>query len=56
MVFSDALSYIPFPSEPKIEALTAASSPTSVAGTSPSDLHGSKVRVTEVAQSPASGI
>ena len=41
---------------PEIEALAEADSPTSVAGTSPSDLHGLEVRVIEAAQSPASDI
>ena len=56
VVFSDAPSSVPLLGEPEIEAPATASSPTSVTGTSPSDLHGLKVRVTEVAQSPASDI
>ena len=56
VVFSDAPSYVPLPSEPEIEAPTEAGSPTSIAGTSPSDLHGLEVQVTEAAQSPASKI
>ena len=54
VVFSDAPNSVPLESEPKIEALAAAGSPTSVLGTSPSYLHGLEVRVTEVAQSLAS--
>ena len=56
VVFSDAPSSVPLPREPEIEALAEAGSPTSVAGTSPSDLHGLEVRVTEAAQSPTSDI
>ena len=56
VVFSDALDSVPLPGEPKIEAPVEAGSPTSVAGTSPPDLHGLEVRVTEAAQSPASDI
>ena len=56
VVFSDAPSFIPLPDEPEIEASAAAGSPTSISGISPSDLHGSEVRVTEAAQSPASEI
>ena len=39
--------------DPKIEASAEVDSPTSVARTSPSDLHGLEVRVTEAAQSHA---
>ena len=56
VVFSDAPSFVPLHGEPEIEASAEASSPTSVARTSPSDLHGLKVRVTEAAQSPTSDI
>ena len=56
VVFPDAPSFVPFPSEPKIEAPVEASSPTSVIGTSPSDLNGLDVRVTKATQSPASDI
>ena len=49
MVFSDAPSYVPLPSELEIEAPVEADSPTSVVGTSPSDLQGLEVRVTEAA-------
>ena len=49
VVFSDAPSSVPFPSEPEIEASADADSPTSVAGTSPSDLHGLEVWVIKVA-------
>ena len=56
VVFSDALSFIPLPGKPEIEALAEAGFPTSVAGTSPSHLHGLEVRVTETAQSPASDV
>ena len=56
MVFSDVPYSVPFPGEPEIEAPTEACSPTLVVGTSPSDLHGLEVRVTEAAQSPASDI
>ena len=52
MVFSDAPSSVPLPGEPEIEDPTGVGSPTSVVGTSPSDLHGLEVRVTEAAQSP----
>ena len=40
MVFLDAPSSVSLPGEPEIEAPTEADSPTSVVGTSPSDLHG----------------
>ena len=53
VVFSNAPSSVPLPGEPKIEASAKADSPTSVAGTSPSNLHGLEVWVTEAAQSPA---
>ena len=56
VVFLDAPSYVPLLGEPDIEALAEASSPTSVAGTSPFDLHGLEVRVTEASQSHASDI
>ena len=56
LVLSDAPSSVPLPSELEIEAPAEASSPTSIAGTSPSDLHGLEVRVTEAAQSLASDI
>ena len=56
MVFSNAPSSVSLPSEPKIEAPIEAGSPTSVVGTSASNLHGLEVRVTEAAQSPASNI
>ena len=56
VVFSDAPSSVPLPGEPEIEASIGAGSPTSVIGTSPSDLHGLEVRVTEAAQSPGSDI
>ena len=56
VVFLDAPSSIPLPSEPEIEAPAEADSPTSVAGTSPTDLHGLEVQETKVAQSPASDI
>ena len=49
VVFSDAPSFVPLPGEPEIEAPTAIDSPTLIAGTSPSDLHGLEVRVTEAA-------
>ena len=49
VVFSDVPSFIPLPGEHEIEALAETSSPTSVVGISPSDLHGLKVRVTEAA-------
>ena len=55
-MFSDAPSSVPLPSELEIKAPIEAGSPTSVAGTLPSDLHGLEVRVTEAAQSPASDI
>ena len=55
-MFSDALNSVPLLSELEIEALVEAGSPTSVAGTSPFDLQGLEVRVTESAQSPASNI
>ena len=56
VVFSDALSSVPLPGELEIEAPVEAGSPTSVSGTSPSDLHGLEVRVPEVARSPTSDI
>ena len=56
MVFSDAPNSFPLLGEPEIEALAEADSPTSVAGTSPSDLHGLEVWVTDAAQSPTSDI
>ena len=49
VVFSDAPNSVPLLGEPKIEAPVEADSPTSVAGTSPSDLHCLEVRVTEAA-------
>ena len=49
VVFSDAPSFVLLPGEPEIEASAEASFPTSVTGTSPSDLHGLEVRVTEAA-------
>ena len=52
VVFSDALSSVPLPGEPEIEAPVAVDSPTSVA----SDLHDLEVRVTEESQSPTSFI
>ena len=51
-MFSDAPSFVPLPGKPETEAPAEAGSPTSVVGTSPSDLHGLEVRVTEAAQSP----
>ena len=56
VVFSDAPSSIPLPGEPEIEAPAEAGSPTSVVRTSPSNLHGLEVLVTEAAQSLASDI
>ena len=56
VMLSDAPNSIPLPGELEIEALAKANSPTSVAGTSPSDLHGLEVRVTEAAQSSTSDI
>ena len=56
VVFLDAPSSVPLPGEPEIEAPAKAGSPTLVVGTSPSDLHGLEVRVTEAAHSPASNI
>ena len=56
MVFLDSPSFVPLPGEPKIEAPVEVYSPTLVTGTSPSDLRGLEVRVTEAAQSPASDI
>ena len=56
VVLSDAPSSVPLPGEPEIKALVEASSPTSVTGTSPSDLHGLEVWVTEATQSLASDI
>ena len=53
VVFSDALNSVPLPGELEIEAPVEVGSPTSVAGTSPSDLHGLEVWVTEATQSPA---
>ena len=56
VVFSDAPSSVPLPGKPEIEASVEVGSPTSVAGTSPSNLHGLEVRVSEAAQSLASDI
>ena len=56
MVFSDAPSSIPLPGGPEIVAPTEVGSPTSVAGISPSNLHGLEVRATEATQSSASDI
>ena len=56
VVFSNTPSSVPLPGEPEIEAPVEAGSPTSVTGTSPSDLHGLEVQVTKAAQSPASDI
>ena len=56
VVFSDAPSSVSLPGEPEIEAPVEVGSPTLVVGTSPSDLHGLEIRVTEAAQSPASDI
>ena len=56
VVFSDAPSSVPLPGEPKIQAPAEAGSLTSIVGTSPSDLHGLEVWVTEAAQSPSSDI
>ena len=56
VVFSDTPSSVPLPSEPEIKAPSETGSPTSVARTSPSDLHGLEVRVTKAAQSLASDI
>ena len=55
-MFSDAPSSVSLPGEPEIEAPVEVGSPTLVVGTSPSDLHGLEIRVTEAAQSPASDI
>ena len=49
VVFSDAPSYVSLPSEPDIKAPAEANSPTSVVGTSSSDLHWLEVRVTQAA-------
>ena len=56
MVLSNAPNSIPLPSEPNIDTLAEANSPTSVTGTSPFDLHGLEVQVTKAAQSPTSEI
>ena len=53
VVISDAPSSVLLPSEPEIEALAEVGSPTSIARTSPSDLHGLEVRVTKASQSSA---
>ena len=53
VVLSDAPNSVPIPGEPEIETPAEASSPTSVPGTSPSDVHGLEVRA---AQSPDSDI
>ena len=55
-VSSTAPSSAFLPGYPDIEASAEVDSPTSIAGTSPSDLHGLEVRVTEAAPSPASDI
>ena len=49
VVFSDAPNSVPLLGKPEIKALAEVDSPTSVAGTSPSDLHGLEVQVTKVA-------
>ena len=54
VVVSDTPSSIP--GEPETEVPIKVGSPTSVVGTSPFDLHGLEVRVTEAARSPASDI
>ena len=56
VVFSDAPNSVPLLSEPEIKAPVEAGSPTSVVGTSPSDLHGLEVQVTVAAQYLASYI
>ena len=56
VVFSDAPSFVPLLGELEIEAPAEDCSPTSVVGTSPSNLHGLEVWVTEAAQSPTSDI
>ena len=53
VVLSNASSSVPFPGEPEIEAPAEASSPTSVTGTLPSNVHGLEVRAT---QSPDSDV
>ena len=55
-MFSDAPSSVSLLGEPEIEAPAEAGSPTSVTGTSPSNLHGLGVWVTEATQSPTSDI
>ena len=56
VVFSNAPSSVPLPSEPEIEAPLEVGSPTSVVGTSLFDLHGLEVRVIKAAQSLVSDI
>ena len=56
MEFSDAPNFVPLPGEPEIEAPAEAGFPTSIFGSSPSDVHGLEARVTETAQSPASEV
>ena len=48
MVLSNAPSSIPLPGEPEIENPAEANSPTSVAGTSPSDVHAAQSPDSEV--------
>ena len=56
VVLSYAPNFVLLPGELEIEAPTEASFPTLVVGTSPSNLHGLVVRVTEAAQSLTSNI
>ena len=56
VVFSDTPNSVPLLGQPKIKAPAKVGSPTLVARTSPSNLHGLEVQVTEAAQSPVSNI
>ena len=53
-VFSDTPSFVPLPGE--VEVLAEASSPLSLAGASPFDLHDFKAHTTEATRSSTSNI
>ena len=53
-VFSDTLRFSPLPGE--VEVPAGAGSPLSLAGASPSNLHGSEAHTTEAAHSSTSNI
>ena len=41
-MLSDAPNFVPLPGEPDVETPAEAGSPTSIAGTSPSDVHSAR--------------